>query len=218
MSPNAPVRDECHAPPKTKRNPRHNQRRHDRADICSGVKDSGGQSPLFLRKPLRDRLDRRGEAARLANPQAEARRRKLKYRTGGRMRHRRDTPKQHRQRKAFARPNPVNQFPDEQQARPHKRTEKRQQCCCIRFPSIRTALAVSASAARSPAGPCNSLTLRKTAARRSASGCFRLRCRSRRESLHRNSKWTNRSSKSPGILECGTPNITTRRRWRTHSN
>ena len=50
----------------SERDPGHDKRRHNGPDVCAGVKNAGGQCPLFLREPFRNALDAGGKNARLA--------------------------------------------------------------------------------------------------------------------------------------------------------
>ena len=52
--------------------PRHHQRRDQRADVGAGVEDAGGEGPLLAREPLGDGLDRRREIAGLTEAEEEA--------------------------------------------------------------------------------------------------------------------------------------------------
>ena len=70
--PSAPVAMNAQAQPYVQRDPRHDQRRHERADVGAGIEDARGERALLLRKPLRDRLDRRREVARLAEAEQPA--------------------------------------------------------------------------------------------------------------------------------------------------
>jgi hypothetical protein len=58
--------DECHAPSEAVGNPRNNQRRYDRADIRSGIKQACRQRAFFLREPLGHGFHRCREAASLS--------------------------------------------------------------------------------------------------------------------------------------------------------
>src|SRR5438105_6875911 len=54
-------------------NPRHGERRDDRADIRSGVEDASCKRALPLRKPFGDDFDARGKIARLAEAEKKPR-------------------------------------------------------------------------------------------------------------------------------------------------
>jgi len=53
------------------RNPRDHGRRHDSADICSGIKNACRQRPFFLGKPFGNGFERRGKVARFADAQTK---------------------------------------------------------------------------------------------------------------------------------------------------
>ena len=89
-NPSAPVAMNAIRHPKRSVSHGTDQRRDNRANICAGIENARRERPLSLREPLRNRLDRSGEATCFANPQAEARRRKLKDRSRGRVGHCRD--------------------------------------------------------------------------------------------------------------------------------
>ena len=96
-------------PTQVQRDPRHGQRRDDRADIAAGVEHTGCQCPLFAWKPFADGLDCRGKVSALRQPQSDARRTKTGDAAGESMRHRRQAPEQDRQRIADAQTDRIHQ-------------------------------------------------------------------------------------------------------------
>ena len=65
--------DERPLPAPAQRNPRHHQRRHQRADVGAGIENAGRERALLLREPLGDGLDRGGKVARFAETEDEPR-------------------------------------------------------------------------------------------------------------------------------------------------
>src|SRR5262249_36623149 len=92
------------------------ERRNERADVCAGVKDSGSQCPLFLRKPFGDRFDRRRKVSCLAKTEKEARDAKAKHAARERVAHRRYAPEDYCQRESLARADAIHQSTDTEQA------------------------------------------------------------------------------------------------------
>src|SRR5512133_470517 len=65
-------RNECHVPAIANGHPRNDERSENGPDIGSGVEESGGEGPLFLRKPFGDGFDGGGEVSGFSKPEQEA--------------------------------------------------------------------------------------------------------------------------------------------------
>src|SRR6185369_1429601 len=94
--------DKRRAPTPFVSNPGHDERCDERADVCAGVENTGGQRTFFFRKPLRHRFDRSGEISRFTEAKKEASDAKPEHGMGQRMAHRRDAPEDYRERESFA--------------------------------------------------------------------------------------------------------------------
>src|SRR5437870_7590445 len=99
--------DERPLPAPAQINPRHGERRDDRADIRSGVEDASRQRALLFWKPFGNDFDARGKIARLAEAEQKARDAEPDDAAHRGMEHRGATPKKHRQRKARKRADEV---------------------------------------------------------------------------------------------------------------
>ena len=86
--------EECPLPAPSERDPRHKQRRKDRADVGSGVEYPGRQRAFAFGEPLGHGFDRGGKIAGLAEAQGKSCNRKAGDSFHQGMGHRRKTPDQ----------------------------------------------------------------------------------------------------------------------------
>ena len=133
--PSAPVTMNAALPSPVQRDPRNNQRRDDRADVAPGVEDARRERALLRREPLRHRLDRAREVARLTESEQRARDRESRRRARERVRHRGEAPGDDRDREALAarRSDPGSARPEE--AERVREAEPRRRCRRTRFRS-----------------------------------------------------------------------------------
>ena len=112
-------------PAEPQRDPRHHQRRDDRAHVRSRIEDAGCQRALLAREPFGHGLDRSGKVARLAQAQRETRHRESQHRLHQRMAHRRQAPDRDRDRIADARSHTIDHAAGDQQSHRVGRLERR---------------------------------------------------------------------------------------------
>ena len=98
------------------RDPRHDHRREDCADIAARIKQPDCQRAFAAREPFRHGLDGGGKIPRLAQAQRKPRRTETKHAAGQRVRHGRQAPEKYRDGVTVARADGIHQSPKKEEA------------------------------------------------------------------------------------------------------